>query len=213
MIFYYFTSKKYGIENLKFKRLKVSDFSNVNDPFELLGVELRDKDVRKAVNFEKSKISSEYGLLCFSEDKYNPVQWAHYADNHKGVCLGFDIPEKKLRKVKYVAERLARETLNQSDFNEKLLATKFNHWSYEQERRLIIDLNNNLINSDGLLYEDFNEYMVLKEVYIGCKSDLTFRDISSSYKSADKNVIVKVTRPSYRDFRIVWDQSKKSVRT
>lgn len=213
MIVYYFTSAKYGIENLKHRRLKVSDFSNVNDPFELLGIEMRDKDVRKAVNFEKSKISKKYGLLCFSEDKYNPVQWAHYADNHKGVCLGLDIPEKKLRKVKYVVERLARETLNQSDCNEKLLTTKFSHWSYEQERRLIIELNNNSINESGLRFEDFSEDITLKEVYIGCKSDLTFSDISSSYKSGDKSVIAKMTRPSFRDFRIVWDQSKKSVRT
>lgn len=213
MIVYYFTSAKYGIENLKNRRLKVSDFSNVNDPFELLGIELRDKVVRKAVNFEKSQISKRYGLLCFSVDKYNPVQWAHYAENHKGVCLGFDIPEKKLKKVKYVAERLARETLDQPDCNEKLLTTKFNHWSYEQERRLIIDLNSNQINGGGLRFESFSDEMVLKEVYIGCKSALTFADISSAYKSGNKSVITKVTRPSFRDFRIVWDRSKKSERT
>lgn len=213
MIVYYFTSAKYGIENLKNRRLKVSDFSNVNDPFELLGIELRDKDVRKAVNFEKSQISKRYGLLCFSEDKYNPVQWAHYAENHKGVCLGFDIPEKKLKKVKYVAERLARETLDQSDCNEKLLTTKFNHWSYEQERRLIVDLTSNQVNGDGLRFESFNDEMVLKEIYIGCKSELNYADISSAYKSGNKSVITKVTRPSFRDFRIVWDQNKKSVRT
>ncbi len=213
MIVYYFTSAKYGIENLKNRRLKVSDFSNVNDPFELLGIELRDKDVRKAVNFEKSKISKRYGLLCFSENKYNPVQWAHYADNHKGVCLGFDIPEKKLKKVKYVAERLARETLDQPDCNEKLLTTKFNHWSYEQERRLIVDLNSSQTNGDGLRFESFSDEIALKEVYIGCKSELNFSDISSAYKSGNKSVITKVTRPSFRDFRIVWDQSKKSKRT
>jgi|TARA_B110000093_G_C12819595_1_gene346350 hypothetical protein len=213
MIVYYFTSAEYGLENLKNRRLKVSDFSNVNDPFELLGIELRDKGVRKAVNFEKLQISKKCGLLCFSEDKYNPVQWAHYADNHKGVCLGFDIPEKKLKKVKYVAARLARETLDQPDCNEKLLTTKFNHWSYEQERRLIVDLNNNLINDGGLRFEIFSEDMVLKEVYIGYKSKLKAADISSSYKSGDKSVITKITRPSFRDFRIVWDQREKSERT
>ncbi len=212
MIVYYFTSAKYGIENLKRRRLKVSDFSNLNDPFELLGIEMRDKEVRKAVIFEKLKMSKKYGLLCFSEDKYNPVQWAHYADKHKGVCLGLDIPEKKLRKVKYVTERLARETLNQSDRNEQLLTTKFNHWSYEQERRLIIKLNDTSINDSGLRFEYFGTDMALKEVYIGCESDLTFSDISSSYRSDDKSVIAKMTRPSFRDFRIVWDQSKKSVR-
>jgi len=213
MLFYYFTSAKYGIENLKNERLKISDFSNVNDPFELLGIELRDEVVRKAVNFEKSKISEKYGLLCFSEDKYNPVQWAHYADNHKGVCLGFEIDEKKLRKVKYVSERLVKETLNQADCNEKLLTTKFSHWSYEQERRLIIQNTNDSIANQGLRFKEFDSDMLLKEVYIGCKSDLVFADIVDAYASKNKSVIVKVTRPSFRDFRIVWDKSKKSVRT
>ena len=217
MMLYYFTSADYGIENLKLKRLKISDFSNVNDPFELLGIELlgielRDKEVRKAVTFEKSKISKKNGLLCFSEDKYNPVQWAHYADNHKGVCLGFEIPEKNLRKVRYVSERLARDTLDQPDCNEKLLTTKFNHWSYEQERRLILELSIYSMDKKDLRFKGFDSEMVLKEVYIGCKSELTFNEIISAYRSEGRKVIVKYTRPSFRDFRIVWDQSKKSVR-
>jgi hypothetical protein len=99
MIFYNFTSAEWGIENLKRKRLKISDFANLNDPFELLGIELRDDEVRRDVQSAKSKISKKSGLLCFSQDKYNPVQWSHYADNHKGVCLGFEISEKLLRKV------------------------------------------------------------------------------------------------------------------
>lgn len=213
MVIYYFTSAKYAIQNLRKNRLKISDFSNVNDPFELLGIELRDKEVRRAVNAEKSKLSKVNGLLCFSEDKYNPVQWAHYADNHKGVCLGFDISEENLRKVKYVSERLARETLDQPDCNEKLLTTKFSHWSYEQERRLILELSEHPKDSGGLRFKDFGSDMVLKEVYIGCKSELNFKDITSAYSSGDKSVMVKITRPSFRDFRIVWDQSKKSVRT
>ena len=212
MIFYYFTSAKYGIENLKRKRLKISDFTSVNDPFELLGIELRDKEIRKAVKIEKSKISKKNGLLCFSEDKYNPVQWAHYADNHKGVCLGFEISEKVLRKVRYVSERLARDTLEHPDCNEKLLTTKFSHWDYEQERRLIIELSKHSKDSNGLCFKDFGSDLELKEVYIGCKSDLNFDQITSSYNSGNKSVIVKITRPSFRDFRIVWDQSKKSVR-
>ncbi len=213
MIVYYFTCAKYGIENLEKRRLKISDFSNVNDPFELLGIELRDYVVRRAVNFQKSKIAKKSGLLCFSEDKYNPVQWAHYADNHKGVCLGFDIPAKKLRKVKYISERLAKETLDKPDCNEKLLTTKFSHWSYEQERRLIIDLSKYSVDGKGHRFEDFGNDMVLKEVYLGCKSGPKFEDIDSAYTSGDKSVVVKATRPSFRDFRIVWDQSRKSIRT
>ena len=212
MILYKFMCAKHGIGNLKKRRLKISDFENVNDPFELLGIEMRDEHVRKDVEFKKSKISQNNGLLCFSEDKYNPVQWAHYADNHKGICLGFEIPEKILRKVKYMSERLARETLKMSDCNERLLTTKFKHWEYEKERRLIIELSKHSKDSEGLRFRGFGNDMELKEIYLGCKSDLSFDDITSSYSSGNKAVIVKSTRPSFKNFQIVWDRSKKSVR-
>lgn len=212
-IYYYFTSGKFGIDNLKSKRLKISDFNNVNDPFELLGVELRDKVVRKAVSFEKSQISEKYGLLCFSVDKYNPVQWAHYADNHKGICLGFKIPKCDISKVEYVKERLSADILDSDNKNRRLLTTKFEHWSYEKEYRMILELSKYKVeSSSGLRFIDFSNNLVLKEIYIGCKSDLSFDALRSVYISNDKSVIVKRTRPSFRDFRIVWDQKSKSVR-
>jgi hypothetical protein len=213
MIVYYFTSAKYGIDNLKHKRLKISNFLNVNDPFELLGVELGDKKVRNAANFEKNKISEEYGLICFSEDKYNPVQWAHYGDNHKCVCLGFEIQEELLQKVKYVSERLLKKTIEESEFNKKILTTKFSHWNYEKERRLIIKNCNFPEDSNGIRFKEFDTDIVLKEIYIGCKSKLTYQDITSSYSSANKSVVVKMTRPAFKTFRIVWDKRNKSTRT
>lgn len=208
MLVYYFTSAKYGLINLENKHLKVSDFSNLNDPFELLGVEMSDKDVRVAIQFEKSKIAKTKGLLCFSENKYDPVQWVHYGDSHKGVCLGFEIPETNLKQVNYVSSRLAKSTLDDSNKHEKLLTTKFKHWAYEQERRLIINLGNQINN--GLVFEKFSVEMALKEIYIGCKSDLTFSDIQEKYESDEEKVVIKHTRPAFKDFRIVWDQKKKS---
>lgn len=212
MLLYYFTCAEYGLDNLRHRRLKISDFSSVNDPFELLGIELGDKSVRRAVNFEKSKISNESGLICFTEDKYNPVQWANYADKHKGICLGFEVSEKLVRKVKYISERLDKSTLDEPDCNERLLITKFKNWKYEKERRLLLNLSDYPKNGQGLRFKSFDETLLLKEVYIGCKSSLKYEDIASAYTSSDKSVIVKCTRPAFRDFRIVWDQSKKSER-
>tara|TARA_B100002019_G_C21183109_1_gene554753 strand:+ start:187 stop:744 length:558 start_codon:yes stop_codon:yes gene_type:complete len=184
----------------------------VNDPFELLGIELGDKSARRAVNFEKTKISNESGLICFSEDKYNPVQWANYADKHKGICLGFEVSEKLVRKVKYILERLDKSTLDEPDCNEKLITTKFKHWEYEKERRLLLKLSDYPKNSEGYRFKSFNDTLSLKEVYIGCKSKVTYKEIASEYSSTDNSVVVKYTRPAFRDFRIVWDQSKKSIR-
>ena len=209
---YYFTSAKYGLDNLKNKRLKISDFSNLNDPFELLGIEMSDKGVRKTLRHKKIDIAKNKGLLCFSRSRYDPVQWAHYADNHKGLCLGFDVADENLKEIKYVSSRLAKSTLDDPKNVDKILTTKFKHWAYEQEHRLVIDIDVTRANGD-ICFEEFSEDMVLKEVYIGCESRLEFNDIKSSYSSKEKNVIVKYTRPAFKDFRIVWDQKKKSDHT
>jgi hypothetical protein len=210
MLVFYFTSAAYGLSNLENKHLKVSDFSNLNDPFELLGIEMSDKDVRTALRFEKSLIAKTKGLLCFSENKYDPVQWAHYGDNHQGVCLGFEIPGKRLKKVRYVSSRLAKSTLEESDKQEKILTTKFKHWEYEQERRMVLSLNNRK-RINGLIFETFSPEMILKEIYIGCRSSLTFSDIQNKFESGEEKVIVKYTRPAFKDFRIVWDRKRKSA--
>jgi hypothetical protein len=43
-------------------------------------------------------------MLCFSRDWHNPVQWSHYADKHRGICLGFDVPDSLLVPVQYTKE-------------------------------------------------------------------------------------------------------------
>ena len=212
MMLYYFTNKKFGLENLEKRRLKISLFSTVNDPFELLGVELSDKTVRKTVQYESSVLTKEKGLLCFSSDKYNPVQWAHYSDNHKGLCLGFEIPNSYVEKVSYVANRLNKSILNAPEKQKKLLTTKFNHWSYEQEYRMLLELINYPEESPNLRFKHFDELLTLKEVYIGCRSDLKFEDIKNAFQSTSGSVVVKHTRPAFKDFKIVWDKKKKSIR-
>ncbi|RLA51955.1 MAG: hypothetical protein DRR42_08930 [Gammaproteobacteria bacterium] len=80
------------------------------------------------------------------------------------------------------------------------------------EHRLIIDLRNYQPDSKGLRFEDFSDDLELREIYIGCHSDLAFDDVISSLRSNKGNIVTKYTRPSFKDFRIVWDQRKKSIR-
>jgi hypothetical protein len=87
--------------------LKLALIDSLNDPFEFLGVASRDSNVRRQYRFLKDGFARYMGLLCFSENWRNPVQWSHYAERHRGICLGFDVsPTVELRKVVYVDERL-----------------------------------------------------------------------------------------------------------
>ena len=75
--------------------------------------------------------------------------WGHYADNHKGICLGFDLWENEsdggriFEKVTYVSRRknyderiLAIERQPQEEaqkFMKMLLLRKYKGWRYEVE--------------------------------------------------------------------------------
>ncbi len=104
---FHFRDEKNGLKSLKERRLKITRIMELNDPFEFLGAELSNLDFRKAINATKNQISKTTGILCFSKNWRNPVQWSHYAKEHKGICMGFDIRKRLLAKVDYVDERLS----------------------------------------------------------------------------------------------------------
>ena len=105
MILYHFLNAEYGLEAIKNRRLKISRIMGLNDPFEFLGVDLSDKKNRKAVKELKEYYSEKTGIVCFSKTWKNPVLWGHYADKHKGICLGFEVPEDTANQINYVNSR------------------------------------------------------------------------------------------------------------
>jgi len=92
---YKFLSAEFGMKSLHEKRLKVSLVDDLNDPFDLLPYDVRKRDVRSNFRSLVSDFSRMYGMVCFSTSWHDPVMWAHYSDKHKGLCLGFDIPNAK----------------------------------------------------------------------------------------------------------------------
>ncbi|MEH6544589.1 MAG: DUF2971 domain-containing protein [Porticoccaceae bacterium] len=123
---FHFRDEKYGIKSIKDRRLKISRIMELNDPFEFPGADLSNPEFRKAINKTKKQISNNTGILCHSKDWHNPVQWSHYADNHKGVCLGFEISKRWLAKVEYADERLSIsgtiDMTNEKNFNNKIFS-------------------------------------------------------------------------------------------
>ena len=104
---YHFISEQYGLEDIKFRRLKIALLDELNDPFELMGTDLSDDQFHQGMKDMKNHLSKQRGILCFSEIWDNPVLWAHYANGHKGLCLGVDVPNELLMKINYRDERLS----------------------------------------------------------------------------------------------------------
>ena len=84
------------------------------------------------------------GVACFSERKDDLLMWSHYANCHKGFCVGFDrgilneTVQGSLGPVNYDIDipkfRLFEDI---PDFLVKLLGTKSKVWEYEEEYRII----------------------------------------------------------------------------
>lgn len=88
---YHVMPAEFAISNIAFKRMKVARVKDLNDPFEFLGLNLRQKQIRTIVEASKENLQRDTGLLCFSADWTSPALWSHYGANQTGICLGFDL--------------------------------------------------------------------------------------------------------------------------
>lgn len=205
---YHFIDEEYGLKNLANRRIKASTFDSLNDPFELLPFNSGNKNFRVAFNEMKRRVTQQFGILCFSEGWHSPAQWAHYANNHKGICLELSVSDDDVEKVDYVQERInVSEVDFTTKFTRKILLTKYDHWSYESEYRSVRELKN--FTQDGNLYfQPFCEELSLTKVIIGCQSKLSREKVFESLAPEDKLVPIVFARAAFNSFKIVENKSK-----
>ena len=90
--------------------------------------------------------------------------------------------------------------LDVEEFIRLALSKKFQHWSYEEEVRLIIKFDKPKIGR-GLLFEEFNNNLRLKEVIVGCKKNSTnINHIKTIIRKNHSNVEIKRVAPSSNAF-------------
>jgi Protein of unknown function (DUF2971) len=213
---YKFLSQEYGLKSLQKKRLKLSRLNDLNDPFELVPYDLTDPKIRKAAVDTKEQLGNDRGILCLSLHWRNPVIWAHYADKHKGLCLGFevsdinnDVVESEASLVTYVGNKLSFPTdfstmpdEERYQFVRNVLFTKFEPWAYEEEVRLWASLEN---EEEGLYFMNFQQSLQLVEVIVGARCGLTLSEIRTLGQVSDE-VAIRKARAAYDQFQMTEDE-------
>lgn len=208
---YHLTSAEHAISNIGLGRLKVSTFSDLNDPFELLAANFRTKPVREVVRAFKKDYSSHTGLLCFSSDWLNPVLWSHYASKHKGICLGFDLDRRLSKIVNYEKDRpeLPIKAGNQpidDSLRDLLLCTKYKHWEYEGEIRAFVKLKS-AIQEGGLYFYPFGTDLRLKEVIVGSECPISLESVRMLTSQKYPDAITFKARLALKWFSVVPKES------
>ncbi|WP_052234639.1 DUF2971 domain-containing protein [Pectobacterium brasiliense] len=114
--------------------------------------------------------------------------WAHYADNHKGLCLGYTIPDKikkqvyninytsDLREIKtsQIRKMLNDDDIAKREIEDAIFLRKASPWEYEKEWRMISDVglqNASIYLSEitfGLRCKSTTIYSVMKSLQDRC---------------------------------------------
>jgi Protein of unknown function (DUF2971) len=218
--------------------LRATPRNNLNDPFEFLPPTILTDKIneihkkRKTTPPSYQQISctffSFHGAISFTESKSNLLMWSHYADEHKGIVLGFDKNHpffKNLKRVKYDStipvELIEDIDINDNDSLLKLFYLKSDEWIYEKEHRIVRDLNNSkycidnkdkkkelvkCINDASTDWKHFFvvPYQALLSVYFGCRMN------RNDKKSVSETLATKAKGISIKTFEAI--QSKASFR-
>jgi len=126
-----------------------------------------------AQNMRESLIR-EYAVCCLTKSFDNHLLWSHYAKNHEGVCIEFDITDIAdvagfvcKDHVLYAKEKPPYNYIrnNTKDFLKSSCFNKSICWRYEKEFRILFD-------SPGKKLLPKNS---IKSVYIGCRAPVDLK--------------------------------------
>ncbi|HSX95144.1 MAG TPA: DUF2971 domain-containing protein [Hydrogenophaga sp.] len=209
MLVYYFTSATHALSNVRLQRLKISDLENLNDPFEWAAPALERPEDRWALQATRKEMSKTTGMICFSQNWRNPVQWAHYADRHRGICMGLEVQDNMLTKVKYRDERSPGGNLEELLEQRKLdhswmidvISTKFAHWAYEEEHRAFLSLDP-ATEEDGMYFKSFGDDMRLVQLIVGAKSLVTRQELADALGPMAPKVRCKKARLAFKTYEV-----------
>lgn len=209
MRLYYFTSERFALESLRDKRLKVARFTELNDPFDFLGIALDLPSQRYHLSKLKKILDESHGLLCMSTTWQEPLLWGHYADKHKGICLGFDVNPAQWLDVIYAEHRPTLETYgvrfveDLSEENlENVARTKGQDWKYEAEMRTFVELKAPDLVTE-FYFQPFSEDMKLRQIIVGERSSATRSVIGKLVDHNGGGIESFKARAAFNEYKVV----------
>ena len=212
---YHFVAERFGLDDIRRRRLKIATLHELNDPFEFYGANLGDEAFRAAIRLARNEFGKQRGFLCFSRSWHNPVQWSHYANKHRGLCLAFDIRDEHLTPILYASARarvgigdLVKNGALDADVIRQLMFTKYSHWRYENEVRALARLDAKDARTN-LYFADFGADLRLAVVIVGAQSSVTRRQLTVALGALAPHVAAFKARLAFQSFRVVRQRNSK----
>ncbi len=229
-LYRYMPAKYFNIRNIETQTVHLSPNGTMNDVFEGLPILSQDLNC-----FDLKQLDDLAYMVCMSETKQSTLMWSHYADNHKGICVEFDLKRLKedpcgiishIFPIVYRDERFPMRNIESLIDSHKLLRRAIeDEEDYSGDEALDDILPLFLIKSRDWEYEkewrilfskkqmyDINE----KTLYAG---NLSFKCISAIYlgyridSEVEKNIIEICKRISTKEEKISVYKERPSTDT
>jgi hypothetical protein len=146
----------------------------------------RDKTrIDQTLNQELSEMFNRmYGVLCCTELPYDVLMWSHYAKQHEGFAIGFDLKHpfirERFRPVQYEKNRPIH---SRADDVPKLMFIKAMKWEYEKEWRsfeLLSNCQSHQVTTNGAVVTIYRHQYpkdAVTRILCGCRMSLANKQV------------------------------------
>lgn len=159
------------------------------------------------------------GVSCLSESANSLLMWAHYANNHRGICVEYDllainnVLKFTAVPVIYSKERTCFDFLDPQSIEKdalkllmQSLTTKSPEWCYEKEWRIIRDQGACGNKWDTLKKGALLEMIQPSSIILGCAANPEFEQNVKDYCYASRINLYKMEKDA-----VQYQLNKKAV--
>ncbi len=149
-LYKFYPLSSYSLDALYRHYFYLANPESFNDPFDC-NINLLEGIVGKeTLQTVKRNSFKSAGICCLSTTLDNHLMWAHYTNNYDGFAIEFKDMQVDIHREDFKQFALApvtyplqppRVTTNKPYSHQYLFTTKLNHWKYENEWRIVTDLN------------------------------------------------------------------------
>ena len=156
-----------------------------------------------------NELRNTTGISCFSEREDSLLMWAHYANNHRGICVEYNLLNinKELGftavPIIYSNDRTCFDSIDSYgekdiwEFFIESLTSKSMEWNYEKEWRIIRDQvaceSQWDVNKKGALLKMIRPDSII----LGCATNLEFEKEIMRYCDDNKIKLYKMKKDQY----------------